>query len=135
MRGSSDFTQAREAGDGLSVLVLGEPLGACGGESSAAWGCGIELQDECPDLLTEGLLDARELTHVWLAQDTGEVLGPGLDAALAACLTQKGPKPCLAQRGNRGRSGSCGEDSTGLRVGQAHVLDLKGGQGVREELA
>jgi hypothetical protein len=47
-------------------------------------GGGVELQDESLDLLAEGFIDEWQLTHVGVPPNTGEVLGPGLDAPTAA---------------------------------------------------
>lgn len=135
--GPGQFCQAGETGDDGGVEVLAERFGCGRSEIVGGLARGGELEQQRLGLPAECAFDQRKLVQVFLAQDSPQFFGAGVEAALAASATQRHVDLGLAELGGgrRCRGGVQDGAGTGLGMRQTDVLGLKRGQCGGEVLA
>ena len=94
--------------------MFGEDLFGRRGELIGRSAGGVELQDQCPGLFTEGGFPAGQLAHLLAGESGTQLIDPRIDVAVTARGDEQSAQTRIGEFGGQRRGGCGGQDGAGL---------------------
>jgi hypothetical protein len=101
------------------VGVFGEDLFAGLGEVIGGLAGGVELQDQCSGLFTEGGFHEGQLAHLLAGESGAQLIDPCIDVALAARGDEQPAQSRYGESGGQCGGGCGGQEGAGLGTGKS----------------